>query len=72
MKSKKKFFKSKTQMIVYLFLYAILFVAFIYFECKKMINSKKYFELALEFYSKSGNQEKICEMKFNIANIYYF
>lgn len=34
-------------------------------------NSLKYYELAMEFFSSAGDNEKINESKFEIANIYY-
>ena len=34
-------------------------------------NAQKYFELAVEFYVSTGDTEKICENKYEIANLYY-
>lgn len=34
-------------------------------------NSLKYYELAMEFFNSTGDNEKINESKFEIANIYY-
>lgn len=34
-------------------------------------NSLKYYELAVDFYISAGDVEKICENKYEIANIYY-
>ncbi len=34
-------------------------------------NSLKYFELAVEFFLSTGDNEKVCEIKYEIANIYY-
>ena len=34
-------------------------------------NAIKYFELAVEFYNSTGDTEKICENKYEIANIHY-
>lgn len=34
-------------------------------------NAQKYFELTVEFYVSTGDTEKICEYKYEIANIFY-
>ncbi len=34
-------------------------------------NAQKYFELGVEFYISTGDVEKICENKYEIANIFY-
>jgi len=34
-------------------------------------NAQKYYELAVEFYISAGDIEKICENKYEIANIFY-
>ena len=34
-------------------------------------NAQKYYELAVEFYISTGDTEKICENKYEIANIFY-
>jgi len=34
-------------------------------------NAQKYYELAVEFYVSTGDNEKICENKYEIANIFY-
>ena len=34
-------------------------------------NAQKYYELAVEFYLSTGDVEKICENKYEIANIFY-
>ena len=34
-------------------------------------NAQKYYELAVEFYVSAGDNEKICENKYEIANIFY-
>lgn len=42
-----------------------------YQNCSDWFDAQKYFELAEEFYNSTGDIEKINEMRFNIANIYY-
>lgn len=34
-------------------------------------NAQKYYELAVEFYVSTGDNEKICEIKYEIANVFY-
>ncbi len=34
-------------------------------------NAQKYYELAVEFYVSTGDTEKICENKYEIANLFY-
>jgi tetratricopeptide (TPR) repeat protein len=34
-------------------------------------NAQKYYELAVEFYISTGDTEKICEIKYEIANLFY-
>lgn len=46
-------------------------LAFNYQNLSKWYDSQKYFEMALEFYKSTGDSERINEIKYNIANIFY-
>ena len=46
-------------------------LAFSYQNLSNWYEAQKYFEKAKEFYISTGDTEKICEAKYNIANIYY-
>ncbi len=46
-------------------------LAHCYQNCSDWFNAKKYFEMAENFYISTGDNEKINEMRFNIANVLY-
>lgn len=46
-------------------------LAFAYQNISDWYDAQKYFEMAGDFYSSTGDTEKINEAKFNIANIFY-
>lgn len=46
-------------------------IASAYQNLSDWYNSMKYYEQALEFFNSTGDREKVCEMKWHIAEIYY-
>lgn len=46
-------------------------LAYNYQNCSSWFEAKKYFEMAKNFYDSTGDLEKINEMQYNIANVYY-
>ena len=46
-------------------------LAFSYQNLSNWYEAQKYFEMAKDFYISTGDTEKICEAKYNIANIFY-
>lgn len=46
-------------------------IASAYQNLSDWYNSMKYYEQALEFFNSTGDTEKVCEMKWHIAEIYY-
>lgn len=46
-------------------------LAFAYQNISDWFNAQKYFELSMDFYNSTGDLEKICEQKYNIANLLY-
>lgn len=46
-------------------------LAFSYQNLSNWYEAQRYFEMARDFYISTGDTEKVCEAKYNIANIFY-